>query len=101
MKTLTAAEIAAKHNASLPPKNHNTSGQLASYVERFKTLAEQRAELGEDLKELAKEAKSNGFDAGAIKKIVKLKMEDADKRSKREAAETVLDTYKTSLGMLD
>lgn len=101
MKTLSAAEVAAKHNASLPPKNHNSSGQLQSYVERFKSLAEQMDELREDGKELAKEAKGNGFEPAAIKAIVKRQLESADKRSKREAAEAVLDTYKNALGMLD
>lgn len=101
MKTLTAQEISERHNASLPPKNHNSEGQLKAYVERFQHLAEQAAELREDTAELAKEAKGNGFDAAAIKKIVKEKMETAEKRSKRENAETVLDTYRTALGMLN
>lgn len=101
MKTLSAAEIAERHNASLPPKNHNQSGQLQAYVERFQHLAEQQEELREDTKELAKEAKGNGFDVAALKAIVKRNMETADQRSKRETKETVLDTYKNSLGMLD
>lgn len=101
MKTLTAAEVAERHNASLPPKTHNQGGQLKSYVERFTALAEQMDELREDTKELAKEAKGNGFDATAIKAIVKRQMETADQKSKRENKEAVLDTYKNALGMLD
>jgi uncharacterized protein (UPF0335 family) len=106
MKTLTAAEVAAKHNATVttakpPAPGHNSNGQLKSYVERFTTLAEQAEEIREDTKELAKEAKGNGFDPAAIKKIVKRQMEDESKRAKRESAEAVLDTYMAALGILD
>lgn len=105
MKTLSAAEVAERHNASLadkvPREGHNSGGQLKSYVERFQHLAEQAEELREDGRELAKEAKGNGFDPAAIKLIVKEQMETADKKSKREAKEAVLDTYKNALGMLD
>lgn len=103
--SMTAQEISERHNASLankvPREGHNSGGQLKSYVERFTSLAEQMAVLREDTKELAAEAKGNGFDAGAIKAIVKRQMETADQRSKRENKETVLDTYKNALGMLD
>jgi uncharacterized protein (UPF0335 family) len=106
MKTLTAAEVAAKHNATVtdaksPATGHNSNGQLKSYVERFKTLAEQADEIRQDVKELGQEAKGNGFDPAAIKHIVKLEMETADKRSKRQAKEAVLDTYLSALGILD
>ena len=103
--TLTAQEISDRHNAKVaekaPAKGHNSEGQLKSYVERFTHLAEQAAELREDIAELGKEAKGNGFDAAAIKKIVKEQMETAEKRAKRETAEVVLDTYKNALGMLN
>lgn len=106
MKTLTAAEVAAKHNATVttakpPEPGHNSNGQLKSYVERFRTLAEQAEEVREDTKELAKEAKGNGFDAAAIKAIVKREMEDETKRKKRQDKEMILDTYMASLGILD
>lgn len=104
MKTLTAAEVAAKHNATVtktPAAGHNSNGQLKSYVERFRTLAEQRAEVRDDEKELEKEAKGNGFDAAAIKAIVKREMEDETKRKKRQDKEAILDTYMSALGILD
>lgn len=101
MKTLTAEEVAERHNAAVAKKGHNSNAQLQSYVERFKHLAEQADELREDTKELAKEAKGNGFDPGAIKAIVKRQMETEEKRGKRETKETVIDTYKNALGMLD
>lgn len=105
MKTLTAEEVAARHNATVgdkpPAKGHNSHGQLKSYVERFTSLADQMDELRTDAKELAKEAKGNGFDPAAIKAIVKTNMETEEKREKRESRETIVDTYRTALGMLN
>lgn len=100
-RTLTAAEVAAKHNATLPPKTHNQSGQLGDYVKRFTNLAEQMDDLRTDTKELAAEAKSNGFDPAAIKAIVKQQMESDEKKAKREARESTIDTYRNALGILD
>lgn len=101
MKTLTAEEVAERHNATVPKKGHNSNAQLQSYVDRFKHLAEQADELREDTKELAKEAKGNGFDPAALKAIVKSQMESEEKRAKRETREAVIDTYKNALGILD
>lgn len=101
MKTLTAAEVAAKHNASLPPKTHNSEGHLKNYVDRFVNLAEQAESIRDDVKELGQEAKGNGFDVAALKRIAKQQMETAEKRAKRETLEGVIDTYKNALGMLD
>jgi uncharacterized protein (UPF0335 family) len=100
-RTLTAAEVAAKHNGSLPPKHHNQSGQLQSYIERFENLAQQMADLRDDQKELSQEAKSNGFEPAAIKAIVKRRMESAEQKVKREARESTIDTYMNALGMVD
>jgi uncharacterized protein (UPF0335 family) len=110
MKTLTAEEVAAKHNESVKAKadkaertaaGSNSQGQLKSYVDRFISLAEQATDIRTDTSELAKEAKGNGFDPAAIKAIVKQQMEDEAKKAKREQRETIIDTYKNALGMLD
>lgn len=104
MKTLTAEEISARHNAKLaeaPKPGHNSNAQLKDYVARFLAIAEQQESLREDLKELSAEAKDHDLNPAAIKKIVKTKMETAEKREKREAVESTVDTYKMALGMLN
>lgn len=99
---MTAKEISDRHNATLAPKpGHNSNAQLKDYTARFKAIAEQQESLREDLKELSAEAKEHDLNPAAIKKIVKQQMETEEKREKREALESTVDTYSMALGMLN
>ena len=71
---------------------HNSvdDGQLRSIVERAERLREQKAEIDDDLKELYHEARGNGYDAHAIKAVIKYRAEDSAKRAERDA---VFDLY--------
>lgn len=73
-----------------------THAQLKSFVERIERLEEEKAALMEDIKEVYGEAKAFGLDAKALKKVVKLRSMDADKRSEEEE---ILLTYMLALGM--
>lgn len=71
--------------------------QLRTIIERVERLEEEKAAIGQDIKEVYMEAKGNGYDVKAIKQIVKLrKMAVAD----REEQELILDAYMRALGML-
>lgn len=76
---------------------NNTKAQLTSIIERLENLNEQISGLKEDQKEIFAEAKSNGFDVTALRAIIKMRAEDADKRANREA---LIETYMAALGML-
>jgi uncharacterized protein (UPF0335 family) len=76
---------------------HNSNGQLRAFVERIERLEEEKATVAEDIKELYSEIKSNGFDTKAIRKVIRLRKMDAEKRREEDA---VLETYLASLGML-
>jgi uncharacterized protein (UPF0335 family) len=79
---------------------HNTQSvaadQLKALVERIERLDEERRELGTDIREVYAEAKGNGFDAKALRKIIALRRQDANERAEDEA---MLDLYKQALGM--
>ena len=77
--------------------NGVNGGQLRAFIERIERLAEVKAAAAEDMKEVYEEAKSTGFDAKIIRKVVSIRAQDADKR--REEAE-ILDLYMEALGML-
>ena len=84
-------------------KGHNSKrvggvavDQLRSIVERVERLEEEKAGLAADVRDVFAEAKGNGFDVPAIRKILKLRKQDA---AEREEAATVLDTYLRALGM--
>lgn len=70
--------------------------QLRSYLERIERLEDEKATIGNDIKEVFAEAKGNGFDTKIMREILKLRrMEDAD----RSELEDLLDLYKRALGM--
>lgn len=75
------------------------ANHLRSYIERAHKLEEERAAIGEDLKELYKEAKGNGFTPAALKAIVKRERETPEKAEKRATLQTIIDTYSNALGI--
>lgn len=72
-------------------------GQLKAIVERIEKLEEEKKAIGDDIKEVYGEAKGSGFDVKALRAIIRMRKQDADKR---QEFETVLETYMAALGML-
>ena len=72
-------------------------GQLKSIIERIERLEEEKKETAEQIKEVYAEAKSNGFDAKTIRKVVSLRKQPTEER---QEAEALLDLYLSALGML-
>lgn len=70
--------------------------RLQSFIERIERLEEEKAALAEDIKEVMGEAKATGFDTKTIRKIVKMRKMDIEKR--REEDE-LLELYKAAIGM--
>ena len=75
----------------------NSREQLKAIVERIEKLSEEKQTISDDIKDVYAEAKGNGFDVTALRAIIKLRKEDANKRAERE---TILETYMHALGML-
>jgi uncharacterized protein (UPF0335 family) len=73
-----------------------SAGQLRSIVERVEQLEDEKRGIADQIKEVYAEAKGNGFDTKAIRKIVALRRKDAQER---EEEETILELYMTALGM--
>lgn len=78
---------------------HNSiaKDQIKSIIERVERLEEDKAAISSDIKDVYSEAKGNGFDVKALRRIVSLRKQDPDKRAEQEA---ILDTYMHALGML-
>ena len=70
--------------------------QLRALVSRIERLEEEKAALAADVREVYAEAKGNGFDAKALRKIISLRKMDDSKRREEDA---VLTTYLHALGM--
>ncbi len=71
--------------------------RLLSYIERVERLEEEKAALAADIREVYAEAKGEGFDVKTMRAIVKLRKLDSADRAEQE---TLLDLYKSALGML-
>ena len=69
---------------------------LKTFVERIERLEEQKNNFLEDIREVYKEADSNGFDVPTMKKIVKIRKADM---KKLEEQEYLLDLYRNALGL--
>lgn len=70
--------------------------ELRSIIERVEHLDQEKKEAAEAQKEVYAEAKSRGYDAKILRKIVALRKRDPDDISEEEA---VLSLYKEALGM--
>lgn len=71
--------------------------QLKAIVERIERLEEEKKAISDDIRDVYSEAKGNGFDAKALREIVRMRKMDANERAERE---TILETYLQALGML-
>ena len=73
----------------------NAQGQLKAIIERIERLEEEKAEIGEQIKEVKAEAKSNGFDVKTISKVVRIRKQS---RVEREQENAMLELYLSAIG---
>lgn len=95
--------MADAHTSDGQPRPNAPTGadQLKALIERAERVADEIEQAKEDFSELMKEAKSNGYDVPAIRRVLKLRNETADQKKKREERESIIDTYLSALGFLD
>jgi uncharacterized protein (UPF0335 family) len=79
-----------------PQTSGIAAAQLRSIVERIERLNEEIKDLNADKSDVLKEARGNGYDADALKKLVAIRAKDPAKLAEQEA---ILDLYKSTLGM--
>jgi uncharacterized protein (UPF0335 family) len=71
------------------------SGQLRAFVERIENLEEEKRAIAQDIKDVYAELKGCGFDAKAVRTIIRLRKKD---RAEREEEAAILDLYMNALG---
>lgn len=81
-------------------QGHNSvaPGQLQSIIERLERLGEEKDAIAADTKEVYAEAKGNGFDTKAIRKLVAIRKKDVTKLREENA---ILELYAAALGCAD
>jgi uncharacterized protein (UPF0335 family) len=71
--------------------------QLRAFIERVERLEEEKKTISDDIRDVYAEAKTVGYDAKALRAIVRLRKQD---EAERKEYETVLETYMHALGMI-
>ena len=73
------------------------SGQrLKAFIERIERLEEEKAALAEDIKDIFAEAKGTGFDVKIMRKVIRLRKMETEKRNEEDQ---LLELYKAAIGM--
>jgi len=70
--------------------------RLKSFVERIEKLEEEKSAVSTDIKDVYGEAKGTGFDVKTLRKLIRLRKMDEEKR--REEDE-LLELYRTAIGL--
>ncbi|MDD4617264.1 MAG: DUF2312 domain-containing protein [Alphaproteobacteria bacterium] len=82
------------------PKKETSGGisgeRLRSFIQRIEKLEEDKAAVGEDLKEVYAEAKGVGFDTKIIRQIIRLRKVEIEKRRENDE---LMELYKAAIGM--
>lgn len=70
--------------------------KLKQYMDKIERLETEKAEIQENISDVFKQAKDDGFDPKIMKKVLRLKRM---KTEERENEDLLLDTYMIALGL--
>lgn len=73
------------------------AADLQSYIERVERVAQERRDLGDEIRAILAEAKANGFNTKAIRSIVKRRDQDPGVVQQEDA---LLEQYMHAIGMI-
>lgn len=71
--------------------------RLLSFFERIERLEEEKKALAEDIKDIFAEAKAAGFEVKIMRKILKVRKMDAQKRQEEDE---LFDLYMSAIGIV-
>jgi uncharacterized protein (UPF0335 family) len=97
MMSVTDATAAAEVKGKPNDATRFAKDQLKAIVERIEHLEEEKKAISDDIRDVYAEAKGNGYDVKALRKVIRLRKQDKNERAEEEA---VLETYMHALGMI-
>lgn len=74
-----------------------TADELRQFIERYEQLEAEKKDIADQQKEVMAEAKGRGYDTKVMRKVMALRKRKPDEIAEEE---TILDLYKTALGMV-
>jgi uncharacterized protein (UPF0335 family) len=95
--SVTDATAAAEVKGKPKDATRFAKDQLKAIVERIEHLEEEKKAISDDIRDVYAEAKGNGYDVKALRKVIRLRKQDKNERAEEEA---VLETYMHALGMI-
>ena len=84
-------------NAFTPEETGIAADELRRFIDRIERLEGEKTALSDDIKDVFTELKGRGYDAKAVRQILKLRKLDPNERTEQEA---IVETYMSALGML-
>ncbi|MFA7431494.1 MAG: GapR family DNA-binding domain-containing protein [Rhodospirillaceae bacterium] len=76
--------------------DNSAAEQLRSFIERIERLEEEKGNIASDIKDVYSEAKGTGFDAKAMRAVIRLRKKEAHER---EEEEQLLELYRQAIGV--
>ena len=70
--------------------------RLKAFIERIERLEEEKKSVSEDIRDIYGEAKAAGFEVKIIRKLIKLRGMETQKRREEEE---ILELYKSAIGL--
>jgi uncharacterized protein (UPF0335 family) len=70
--------------------------QLRLFIERIERLEEEKKGIGDDIRDVYAEAKSNGYDTPTMRMMVRIRKMEAHTRQEKAA---LAETYANALGL--
>lgn len=71
--------------------------ELLQFIQRIERLEEEKKAIADDIKDVYAELKARGFDAKAVRELVKIRRQDAQERAEQQA---ILELYMQALGLI-
>lgn len=93
--------MSTENITSFPSSDTNEQGdatakRLKAFIERIERLEEEKSAIAEDVKEVFGEAKSAGFDPKIMRKVIRLRKMEHEKRREEEE---LIEVYKAAIGL--
>ena len=92
----TATAMKEQDNAAQEDVGGVAGKRLLSFFERIERLEEEKVALAEDIKEVYAEAKAAGFEVKIMRRVMKLRKMDIEKRQEEDE---LLSLYMSAIGM--
>lgn len=73
-----------------------SAGQLRSFIEKIENLEQDKAELLATIRDVFAEAKTEGFDVGVMRQLLKLRRMKKEELAEQEG---LLEIYRQALGI--